>query len=86
MEDFWLDSTKSDNWSFRFLIRHEFKWTIFGFVAVRSAEELRSPCKALLMLPGRRIDQRRTDGLSDASSCQPATGVAETLSPAPAAA
>ncbi len=29
MEDFWLDKAKSDNWSFRFFIRHELKWTIF---------------------------------------------------------
>src|ERR1700686_5172725 len=36
-----------------------------GFVSVRSAEELRTLCKALLMLPGRRIDQRRTDGFRE---------------------
>jgi hypothetical protein len=29
MEDFWLDKTKSDNWSFRFFIRHDLKWAIF---------------------------------------------------------
>jgi Gram-negative porin len=36
-----------------------------GFVAVRGAEELRSLYKALLMLPGRRIDRRQTDGFRE---------------------
>lgn len=36
-----------------------------GFVAVRGAEELRPLCKALLMLPGRRIDRRQTDGFCE---------------------
>jgi hypothetical protein len=34
MEDFWLDKTKSDNWSFRFFIRHDLKRAIFR-VSVR---------------------------------------------------
>jgi NAD(P)-dependent dehydrogenase (short-subunit alcohol dehydrogenase family) len=39
MEDFWLDKTKSDNWSFRFFIRHELKWTIFR-MSVRFAPKV----------------------------------------------
>ena len=46
MEDFWLDKTKSDNWSFRFFIRHELKWTIFRmsvrFAPTAASRELAS--------------------------------------------
>ena len=42
--------------------------TVVGFVAVREAEELRSLCKALLMLPSRRIDWRQTDGFREHTS------------------
>jgi hypothetical protein len=30
MEGFWLDKTKSDNWSFRFFIRPDLKWAIMS--------------------------------------------------------